>query len=236
MYLLNSLYVFDSSILDALSKILVALLCGFIIGAEREYRGKSAGLRTNMLICMGSCLFMIVSLYVAKHSMQDGFLNADPSRIAAQVVTGIGFLGAGAIIQHRGGISGLTTAAVIFGDAALGLAAGAGMFTIAIVTSITYLVCIELFFYLSKHIRLRTYRYLKLEVVFGKQGTIQDIRSVLRNLDLTFIQENNETLLGESHYRTLVYLDGRTEDIVIYKLLKRKGVKTAHFLNMSSDL
>ncbi|HZY11048.1 MAG TPA: MgtC/SapB family protein [Bacteroidota bacterium] len=100
-----------------------AVLCGAIIGIERERRGKPAGFRTNTLICFGSALYMLVSEFILTSL---GESNLDPTRIAAQVVTGIGFLGAGTIIQSRGTITGLTSAATIWVVAGIGLVIGAG--------------------------------------------------------------------------------------------------------------
>lgn len=100
-----------------------AVLCGAIIGIERERKGKPAGFRTNTLICFGSSLYMLVTEFIL---MKAGVQTIDPTRIAAQVVTGIGFLGAGTIIQSRGTISGLTSAATIWVVAGIGLVIGAG--------------------------------------------------------------------------------------------------------------
>ena len=108
------------------TKLLVAMLCGGAIGFERELSRKSAGLRTNVLICMGAALYMIVSRHIG-----GGAPYTDPARLAAQVVTGIGFLGAGVILQSRGSITGLTTAATIFIVGAVGITTGEGMFGIA---------------------------------------------------------------------------------------------------------
>jgi putative Mg2+ transporter-C (MgtC) family protein len=108
------------------TKLLVAMLCGGAIGFERELSRKSAGLRTNVLICMGAALYMIVSRHIG-----GGAPYTDPARLAAQVVTGIGFLGAGVILQSRGSITGLTTAATIFIVGAVGITIGEGMFGIA---------------------------------------------------------------------------------------------------------
>jgi len=107
-----------------LIEIISAIVCGGLIGIERELSHKSAGLRTNILICLGAVLYMKVSELVALRAGLTG--PGDPGRIAAQVVTGIGFLGAGAIIQRHGDISGLTTAATIWVVAAIGLTIGAG--------------------------------------------------------------------------------------------------------------
>src|SRR5437660_9252984 len=107
-------------------KLVVAMLCGGAIGFERELSRKPAGLRTNVLICMGAALYMIVSRHIG-----GGAPYTDPARLAAQVVTGIGFLGAGVILQSRGSITGLTTAATIFIVGAAGITIGEGMFGIA---------------------------------------------------------------------------------------------------------
>jgi len=99
-----------------------AALCGGMIGLEREIRRKPAGFRTNILICVGAAMYMTVGLLIFEDDRRMG----DPTRIAAQVVTGIGFLGAGAIMQSQGRVSGLTSAATIWVVAAIGIIAGAG--------------------------------------------------------------------------------------------------------------
>ena len=110
-------------ILPALIRLLLAGGYGGLIGVERELRGKSAGFRTNVVISLGAAVFMIVSERVAGPG---GMRAGDPARIAAQVVTGVGFLGAGAIIQSGGHVRGMTSAAMIWVVAAVGMAAGAG--------------------------------------------------------------------------------------------------------------
>jgi putative Mg2+ transporter-C (MgtC) family protein len=109
-------------------RLLVALLIGGVVGLEREFKGKPAGIRTNILMCVGSCLFMIISIEIARTAGR----VADPGRIAAQVVTGVGFLCAGTIMRSRFSISGLTTAATIWVLSALGLAIGAGYILLAV--------------------------------------------------------------------------------------------------------
>ena len=111
-------------------KLVVAILCGGAIGFERELSRKAAGLRTNVLICMGAALFMIVSRHIS-----GGAPYSDPGRLVAQVVTGIGFIGAGVILQARGSITGLTTAATIFVVGAVGITIGEGMFTVALLAT-----------------------------------------------------------------------------------------------------
>jgi len=124
-------------------RLLLATALGAAIGYQRERAGKQAGLRTHILICVGAALFTIASIY--------GFGTAgDPARIAAGVVAGIGFLGAGAILHRQGGIvEGLTTAATIWAVAAIGLAAGAGLYLVSAVTTAIVLVVL----FLPRHIR-----------------------------------------------------------------------------------
>ncbi len=126
-------------LMESLTKLLAAAILGGLVGLERELSRKPAGLRTNMLICTGSALLMILSILVA----QDGGSRGDPGRIAAQVVTGIGFLGAGAIVQSRGSVYGLTTGATIFTVAAIGLAVGGGYYLPALLA--TAIVILSLF-------------------------------------------------------------------------------------------
>jgi putative Mg2+ transporter-C (MgtC) family protein len=109
--------------------IILALLFGAVVGLEREIHGKAAGLRTNILICVGAAIFTMVSREMAGP-------NDSLTRIAAQVVTGVGFLGAGAIIQDRGGVHGLTTAASIWLVASIGMACGARYYYLALIGTV----------------------------------------------------------------------------------------------------
>ena len=114
-------------------RIILAGICGFAIGLERSLNQKSAGVRTHVVVCCASALFMIVSIYgFGNPPAADGIRGADPARIAAQVVTGISFLGAGMIFKDGDAIKGLTTAAGVWSTAAIGLAIGAGMYGISI--------------------------------------------------------------------------------------------------------
>jgi putative Mg2+ transporter-C (MgtC) family protein len=131
--------------LERVGRLLVAAVLGGVLGLEREIAGKPAGLRTNLLICVGAALFMEMSISAAALSNPENvisgrYLDADRTRIAAQIVSGIGFLGAGAILQSRGNIIGLTTAATIWVVAAIGMAVGAQAYIEAIgATILVYL-------------------------------------------------------------------------------------------------
>jgi putative Mg2+ transporter-C (MgtC) family protein len=111
------------------TRLLTAALLGALIGLEREMKQKSAGLRTNILIAVGAALFTIMSYEFAEGG------GADPGRLAAQVVTGIGFLGAGAIMRNDSGVQGLTTAATVWVNAAVGVAAGGGKYHLALIAT-----------------------------------------------------------------------------------------------------
>ena len=115
-------------------KLLLSMVLGAVVGFERKRKGQSAGVRTFSLIAMGATLAMLLSIYVPQEYM--GLKNGDPGRIAAQVVTGIGFLGAGAIIQMKGSVRGLTTAAGIWMVATIGMAVGVGLYWLSVVATI----------------------------------------------------------------------------------------------------
>ena len=131
---------------NMLLDILLAMILGFAIGFERELTNKWAGLRTHMLVCMGSCIFTLLSIHafpVFAHSPQ-----ADPARVAAQVLTGIGFIGGGTVLKHGSAIYGLTTAAALWITASIGMACGCGFNKLAIVSTIivvSVLVLIRIF-------------------------------------------------------------------------------------------
>ncbi len=120
-------------------RILFAILCGGVIGLERELKNKPAGIKTNMLICLGSTLYTSVSALMSL-SIADSGHYGDPTRIAAQIVSGIGFLGGGSIIQARGTVQGLTTAATIWVVAAIGVCIGLGHSDMAVLCSLSVIL------------------------------------------------------------------------------------------------
>jgi putative Mg2+ transporter-C (MgtC) family protein len=133
----QSFFSIEVTPLSASLKLLVSFFLGAIIGTERQTRRQSAGIRTFSLICMGSTTAMLLSIWIPQSYPH--LLNGDPGRIAAQVLTGIGFLGAGAIIQSRGSVHGLTTASTIWVVAIMGMAVGAGMYVPAFLLTMTSL-------------------------------------------------------------------------------------------------
>lgn len=142
--------------LEFILRIFVAALLGGAIGLEREYRAKEAGFRTHFLVALGSALFMIVSAYGFDGALVTPEHRLDVSRIAAQVVSGIGFIGAGTIIFQKNAVRGLTTAAGVWVTAAIGLACGAGMYELATAATVLVLFGLEAFnFVLHKFDRHR---------------------------------------------------------------------------------
>ncbi len=129
---------------DNLARLSLAAVLGGAIGFERELRDREAGLRTHLLVCLGSALFTIVSAYGFREFLTSGdqVIRADPTRIAAQIVTGIGFLGAGAIIRQGLSVRGLTTAATLWVAAAIGIAAGAGYYPGAVLGTVVTLIAL----------------------------------------------------------------------------------------------
>jgi putative Mg2+ transporter-C (MgtC) family protein len=151
-------------------RLLLASLLGGIIGLEREIHGRPAGFRTHLLVSLGSCLFCITSLEFYRlfgNFSGSGPMGVDPGRIAAQVVTGIGFLGAGAIIREKAAVRGLTTAACLWVAAALGIACGIGLFYLAISVTVVALANLLLLKQVEKRLRRDTYLLVK---VWGKDS------------------------------------------------------------------
>lgn len=141
--------------LDFALRLFVAGAMGVLIGLEREYRAKEAGYRTHFLVALGSALMMIVSQYGFMDVLKTDLIRVDPSRIAAQVVSGIGFIGAGTIILQKQIVRGLTTAAGIWATSGIGLAVGAGMYAIGIAATLLVLLGLETLSYFFKSIGLR---------------------------------------------------------------------------------
>lgn len=143
----------------ALTRLGISLLLGVCIGIERQLHKHAAGLRTFTLICLGSTLAMLVSIYICQTNTE--LHNGDPGRIAAQVLTGIGFIGAGLIIKTLDGITGLTTAASIFMTAVIGLAIGCGMILIgSVATALTLIVLVS-----ANFVRFRKRKRIKKEKI-----------------------------------------------------------------------
>lgn len=182
-------------------QLLLSMLLGSVVGFERRRRGQTAGVRTFSLIAMGSTLAMILSIYVPQR--YEGVLDGDITRIAAQVISGIGFLGAGAIIQMKGSVRGLTTAAGIWMVSAIGMAVGCGLYLISIIATGLILFILVLLERIEHHISARSETRIIRVRVSGILDNIDKYRDVLSEtrvqlssfyVDYDF--ENNETRLN----------------------------------------
>ena len=162
--------------LEFILRIFVAAVLGGLIGLEREYREKAAGLRTHFLVALGSALFMIISAHGFDGILKDPNMRLDVSRIAAQVVSGIGFIGAGTIIFQTHVVRGLTTAAGLWVTSAIGMTAGAGMYVLSIATTILVILCLEALYFILQHFGTRN-----ISVTFSTPKE-QNIKLVLQQL------------------------------------------------------
>ena len=162
--------------MDFFIRIIIAALLGGAIGLEREYRAKEAGFRTHFLVALGAALFMILSAHGFEGVLISDSHRLDVSRIAAQVVSGIGFIGAGTIIFQRHAVRGLTTAAGLWVTAAIGMTAGAGMHLLATTTTLLVLLCLE-----AQSLFLRHFGHRNIDVTFAADNR-EDVDNVLHHL------------------------------------------------------
>ena len=163
---------------EVLLKLGVALLIGTVIGAEREYKNKAAGLRTLVLICLGSTLFTMLSSTLGAES--------ETGRIAANIVTGIGFLGAGAIMREGLTVTGLTTASTIWVTAALGMAVGAGEYFLSAVATVIVFVVLTLFGFIQPMIE-RYKRAIELHITYANQDE-RELEKEMERLNLRYVK------------------------------------------------
>lgn len=143
-------HISSQALSEYIARLLLAAVLGGVVGIERSLKRRPAGLRTNIFICFGAALFTIVSEVLA-----DGFSGADRTRIAAQIIPGIGFIGAGSILHERGSITGLTTAATIFVVASIGMAAGGGLYVLAVFGAVLIIFCLRLLGALEHRLNLK---------------------------------------------------------------------------------
>lgn len=194
--------------LSVLIKLLLAALAGGVIGFEREMHGRPAGLRTHLLVTVGSCLMMIISeafhLKYGELGMESA-VRIDPSRTAAQIIAGIGFLGAGVILKEGVNVRGLTTAASLWVVAGLGMAFGMGLFAPAAIT--TLLAFFSLFFLKKLEPVIKKDRYLFLTIVAGSdQDIFPQLERIFRehHLLITDVSSSLDLDIGEVCYELII--------------------------------
>lgn len=219
---------------DSIIRLCVALLLGAIIGYERQAQNKAAGLRTHTLVCVGSCLCMIISINIAMdHFLLYGYRNADPERIAAQVISGVGFLGAGTILanQKARNVRGLTTAAGLWAVAAIGLVVGAGYLAVAVAATVLIFVVLTVFIRLDKRLSNQHRREYTVHIIM--KNTIGQSRRLAEYLENRQMNVKAFRILSDEDSEqaelavTLIANDGIESDEIIRRLLTVKGVTLA---------
>ncbi len=211
------------SLTQILLRILLACLMGSVIGLERQRRDWTAGLRTHMLVCMGAALFMLVSMHGFTDVVGQKGIELDPSRVAAQVVSGIGFIGAGTIMFVRQQvIKGLTTAAGLWTVAAIGLAVGGGMYGAAVLTTVLALIILALI----KPLELRYFKAGQTDLI---RISVQQGNKLVDQLDPLL----KELHLGYTHIDLKKVEDG-TDEISI--TLVKQDVKNVNKLQVLQQI
>lgn len=158
-------------------QVITALFLGGLVGMDREVKLKAAGLKTNMLICIGATLYTTISMLNTQHAARSGMV--DPNRVAAQIVSGIGFLGAGAIMQSRGSVFGLTTAATIWVVAAIGYTIGAGYIFSALLFTFTVLIVLKLIHPVNSWMEKPSdYKYFHIEIL-SRGSTKKTVKEII---------------------------------------------------------
>ena len=187
-------------------RLLLATLLGSVIGFEREYHAKEAGVRTHLLVALGSCLFMIISVYGFDFMLDRDHVSFDPSRIASQVVTGIGFIGAGTIILQKQMVRGLTTAAGLWVTAAIGLACGNGMYVIAVVTTAIVLISLGL---INVYLPYISQKERRITFLAEDYAVMAEILNQLRQEKITVLNYEMHKSAEENDGKMLVTLEIR---------------------------
>ena len=206
-------------------RVLVSILLGGIIGVERGMKNRPAGLRTYMLVCLGSCVVMLINQYTTQV-----FGTGDPVRLGAQVISGIGFLGAGTIVvTSHNQIKGLTTAAGLWASACIGLAIGIGRYEVAIIAGIGVFLVLTVLHECDYYMRSRTRMvdvYIELEQTVNLGKFIRAIREL--DLEISNIQREHDTAYGDEVLSFTATVKGqkKTHQAELVRLLrKQEGVK-----------
>ena len=207
----------DNLLIENLIKVGLAVVVGGIVGAEREFRDKAAGFRTLILITVGSTLFTIFSM-----TMDEGFTR---TRIAANIVTGIGFLGAGAIVREQGRVGGLTTAATIWLTAALGMGIGAGQLTFVLVTTLAILIVLFVFPQLEFWIDgIRESRTYSIAIATENMKKLEAIKNTLHSSGLK-VHEHHQSKSGNTILGTWNTLGTpKHHELFVGEMLKDKEI------------
>lgn len=209
----------DHSIHNELVLILISVILGLFIGTEREYRNKSAGLRTFILVCFGSCLFTILSVKIGIH---------DPDRLAANIITGIGFLGAGVIFKGDNKIDGITTATTIWATASIGMAVGAGYVYLSLTGTVLVLLILSTLSYLQNFID-NNHKIREYKIVVNTFEEVDYFENTFKDFDLSFFVVRQK--FTQENIATTWMLTGKhtSHNLFIQHLRRNKKVNSYEF-------
>ena len=220
--------------LDITVKLLLAALAGGLVGLEREKHGRPAGLRTNLLVSVGSCVIVIVSeAFYLKYAMfgAESALRLDPSRVAAQIVTGIGFIGAGVILKEGASVRGLTTAASLWTVAGLGMSFGLGFFSLGSIA--TLLVLISLNFLKKLDPIIKKERFLTLAVTaVNREGLLEELMNIFdaRKLMVSDLSSHVDLVTNELFYQMVLTQQKQRIGHELTDVIKQlEGIKKIHY-------
>jgi putative Mg2+ transporter-C (MgtC) family protein len=189
---------------STIARLVVAAILGGVIGLERQLRHKPAGLRTNLFICFGAAMYTILSVQLASS------FGGDHTRVAAQIIPGIGFIGAGSILHARGSVVGLTTAATLFVVASVGMAAGGGLYITAVFATVLILLALELLRRVEDELALRSMLVTYEVTGTGAEGLLIEANRILDQVHSNM--QNVRVAGGAGHARVLFSVDGSRED------------------------
>ena len=216
---------------EMIARLFLAAILSGLVGYEREIHGRLAGFRTHILVCVGSTLIMLTSMYIFE--IYRGLATPDPARIAAQVVSGIGFLGAGTIIRFKASVRGLTTAASLWTIAGIGLAVGSGLYVPAAVT--TVIVLATLFFlniFEKSLIRKDWYKVIAVETKAGA-SQLEEIRSVLAEYEVEVKDFEVQKSASSDNLVlkiTLKLLTSEYDEEIISRVRQLDGIKKVNWM------
>ncbi len=204
---------------DILLKIFLAAILGGIVGLERELSQKEAGLRTNILIAVGSAFITILSIKIAATST-----IGDPARLSSQIVSGIGFLGAGAIIQARFAVHGLTTAATIWTVAAIGIGVGSGYYFTSFLVAILVLIILSMFRALSDMLERQKKMYAYIIRIEDNAALMIEIKKLMLDLNIRYIRANLRKC-DSAYEMELVFMTSETKNnLFVERIMPIQGV------------
>lgn len=222
----SSLLATDSpwyiSEVEILIRLVIALVLGGIIGFEREQHNHAAGFRTNILVCVGACLMMLLSIYGFSEFVSEWNVRVDPARLAAAVITGVGFLGAGTILYTGKKISGLTTAASLWVVAAIGLAVGAGFYFASSAVTVMVILTLWLFNKLEQRFLRSQKQYIVHVKCVDKPSLLQDVQKKLKahgiSLHKLSIGDSENDPVADDEHKSKNYIE-----LTLYVDVERKA-------------